>query len=244
MIDGGRVKLRKTTRRQKGQGKSKKQKRRFKTEWREVKQIIVFEMDEQGRMKKGTEPVVDGTFQGPDEIMEVLAMRLHQVGASQATVVAFRSDGAQWIWDRLDWVKKRLGLSDKQVSKGLDWCHAVHHVSLALEAVLEDVRAQGVDEIFCLGDVVGYGPNPRECVDLVMDCKLVLLGNHDQGAMFDPEGFNASAERATFTYDQIKEERYADDRGQDTHLDVGRGRNDPHGDIGGQQQRRGCGPVS
>ena len=138
MIDGGRVKLRKTTRRQKGQGKSKKQKRRFKTTWREVKQIIVFEMDEQGRMKKGTQPLFDGTFQGPNEIMEVLAMRLHQVGASQAEVVAFRCDGAPWIWDRLPWVQQRLGLSDKQVSLGLDWCHAVHHVSLALALVLQD----------------------------------------------------------------------------------------------------------
>src|SRR5207302_1652811 len=51
---------------------------------------------------------------------------------------------------------------------------------------------------YCLGDVVGYGPNPRECVDLVMKCKIVLLGNHDQGAMFDPEGFNPPAERAIF----------------------------------------------
>jgi hypothetical protein len=42
--------------------------------------------------------------------MEVLAMRLHQVGAAQANVVAFRSDGAPWIWDRLDWVIRRLGL--------------------------------------------------------------------------------------------------------------------------------------
>ena len=64
MIDGGRVKLRKTTRRQKGRGKNKTQKRRFKTVWREVKQIIVFEMDEQRRMKKGTEPIFDGTFLG------------------------------------------------------------------------------------------------------------------------------------------------------------------------------------
>jgi hypothetical protein len=144
MIDGGRVKLRKATRQQKGQGKSKMQKRRFKTEWREVKQIIVFEMDEHGRMKKGTVPIVDGTFLGPDEIMEVLAMRLHQVGAAAAKVVAFRCDGAPWIWDRLDWVKQRLGLSDKQVSKGLDWCHAVHHVSLALEPVLEDEERKRV----------------------------------------------------------------------------------------------------
>lgn len=144
MIDGGRVKLRKATRRQKGQGKTKTQKRRFKTVWREVKQIIVFEMDEQGRMKKGTEPIFDGTFLGPNEAMEVLAMRLHQVGAAQAEVVAFRCDGAPWIWDRLDWVRRRLGLSDKQVSLGLDWCHAVHHVSLALETVLQGAERKRV----------------------------------------------------------------------------------------------------
>ncbi len=34
-------------------------------------------------------------------------MRLHQVGAAQAVVVAFRSDGAPWIWERLEWVIRR-----------------------------------------------------------------------------------------------------------------------------------------
>src|SRR3954447_25056631 len=68
----------------------------------------------------------------------------------------------------------------------------------ALQAVLADIRTQGIREVYCLGDVVGYGPNPRECIDLVMESKLVLLGNHDQGAMFDPDGFNQSAERAIF----------------------------------------------
>jgi hypothetical protein len=144
MIDGGRTKVRKKTRRQKGQGKTKTQKRRFKTMWREVKQIIIFEMDEQGRMKKGTQPIFDGTFQGPDEIMEVLAMRLHQAGAAEAEVVAFRCDGAPWIWDRLAWVKTRLKLTDKQVSLGLDWCHAVHHISLALAMMLEGAERKRV----------------------------------------------------------------------------------------------------
>ena len=74
----------------------------------------------------------------------------------------------------------------------------IHSNLEALQAVLADIKSQGITEIYCLGDVVGYGPNPRECVDLVMDCKLVLMGNHDQGAMFDPDGFNASAERAIF----------------------------------------------
>jgi hypothetical protein len=144
MIDGGRTKIRKPTRKQKGQGKSKTQKRRFKTEWREVKQIIVFEMDSQGQMKKDTKPILDGTFAGPDEIMEVLALRLHQIGAAQAEVVAFRSDGAPWIWERLEWVIRRLGLSAKQVSQGLDWCHAVHHVSLALELLVDAAQRKRV----------------------------------------------------------------------------------------------------
>lgn len=140
MIDGGRTKLRKTTRKQKGHGKSKTQKRRFKTEWREPKLLIVFEMDEQGRMKKGTKPFIDGTFEGPDAAMELLTMRLHQIGASQADVVAFRADGAPWIWDRLEWVRQKLGLPKEKLSAGLDWCHAVHHISLALEQVLKGVE--------------------------------------------------------------------------------------------------------
>lgn len=75
----------------------------------------------------------------------------------------------------------------------------IHSNLEALQAVLADIEKQRVSEIYCLGDVVGYGPNPRECIDLVMKhCKMVLLGNHDQGAMFDPEGFNGPAERAIF----------------------------------------------
>jgi len=74
----------------------------------------------------------------------------------------------------------------------------IHSNLEAAQAVMADIKSLGITEVYCLGDVVGYGPNPRECVDLVMNCKIVLLGNHDQGAMFDPEGFNPSAERAIF----------------------------------------------
>ena len=73
----------------------------------------------------------------------------------------------------------------------------VHGNLEALRAVLEDIDRERVDAILCLGDVVGYGPNPCECVKLVRErCGLVLLGNHDQGALFDPDGFNSGAERA------------------------------------------------
>ena len=70
----------------------------------------------------------------------------------------------------------------------------VHGNLEALRAVLDDADRHGATDVYCLGDVVGYGPNPRECIDLVMQCRVVLLGNHDQGAMFDPDGFNGPAE--------------------------------------------------
>ena len=74
------------------------------------------------------------------------------------------------------------------------------HANLeAFEAVLADIAEKGIEEVICLGDIIGYGPNPRECIDLVIKtCQFCLLGNHDQGALFDPEGFNSSAERAIF----------------------------------------------
>ncbi len=55
------------------------------------------------------------------------------------------------------------------------------HANLhALEAVLADVAAESPDEIWCLGDVVGYGPRPNECCDLVRErAAFSLCGNHD-----------------------------------------------------------------
>jgi predicted phosphodiesterase len=75
----------------------------------------------------------------------------------------------------------------------------IHGNLEALIAVLDDISEQKIKEVYCLGDIIGYGPNPRECIDHVMDrCAVTILGNHDQAALFDPEGFNAGAERAIF----------------------------------------------
>ncbi|NIL99241.1 MAG: metallophosphoesterase [Planctomycetales bacterium] len=81
----------------------------------------------------------------------------------------------------------------------------IHSNLESLEAVLADIRDQGITEIYCLGDIVGYGPNPCQCIDQIMKCDVCLLGNHDQGALFDPEGFNTGAERAIFwTREQLE----------------------------------------
>jgi len=85
----------------------------------------------------------------------------------------------------------------------------IHSNLEALEAVLQDIESQGITEIYNLGDTVGYGPNPIECIELVRKKVTVcLLGNHDQASLFDPEGFNSSAERAIFwTRDQLEDPR-------------------------------------
>lgn len=59
------------------------------------------------------------------------------------------------------------------------------HANLdALEAVLEDLDKKNIDTIFFLGDAVGYGPNPNECIEsLVRGCKILLAGNHDWGVL-------------------------------------------------------------
>jgi diadenosine tetraphosphatase ApaH/serine/threonine PP2A family protein phosphatase len=73
----------------------------------------------------------------------------------------------------------------------------IHSNLEALRAVLEDIALHDAEAIYCLGDIIGYGPNPRECLDLAQQWPVVLLGNHDQAVMFDPSDFNPIAERAT-----------------------------------------------
>lgn len=54
----------------------------------------------------------------------------------------------------------------------------------ALDAVIADIRSRKVDEVYCLGDVVGYGGAPSECVRFVMtQCSVTVMGNHDELAV-------------------------------------------------------------
>ena len=59
------------------------------------------------------------------------------------------------------------------------------HANLhALESVLADAERESVDEVWCLGDVVGYGPKPNECCDLIRErAAISLCGNHDLASL-------------------------------------------------------------
>lgn len=74
----------------------------------------------------------------------------------------------------------------------------IHSNLAALEAVMSDAKGMSVDEYVCLGDVIGYGPDPLPCLDVVAGFRFCILGNHDLSALFDSEGFNLAAEQAVF----------------------------------------------
>ena len=75
----------------------------------------------------------------------------------------------------------------------------IHGNLEALTAVMEEIDDRQLKRIICLGDVIGYGPNPLECIDtIIARCEFSLMGNHDFAIFFEPYNFNTAAENAAF----------------------------------------------
>ena len=73
----------------------------------------------------------------------------------------------------------------------------IHGNLEGLTAVLADIDRHGYEEIYCLGDVVGYGPDPVACTDLVRRrSKVTIMGNHDEALVKGAWGFNQVARTA------------------------------------------------
>ncbi len=84
--------------------------------------------------------------------------------------------------------------------------HANYH---ALEAVLAAVDAEGVDELWCLGDTVGYGPRPNRCCAIVRErTALCLAGNHDLAVIgkLSVDEFNGDAAAAVRWTQEVLED--------------------------------------
>ena len=82
----------------------------------------------------------------------------------------------------------------------------IHSNLEALTTVLADIEKRGIETIYCLGDVIGYGPNPVECLDLIIGkTKWCVLGNHDYATLYEPTNFNYAAEQASFWTREVLE---------------------------------------
>jgi diadenosine tetraphosphatase ApaH/serine/threonine PP2A family protein phosphatase len=86
----------------------------------------------------------------------------------------------------------------------------IHSNLQALTKALEEIDAASVDSLYCLGDVVGYGGNPNECLDLIRRlASHVVRGNHDHAAIDEEiaEGFSRSGRKAaTWTRKTLTDE--------------------------------------
>lgn len=86
----------------------------------------------------------------------------------------------------------------------------IHGNLEALQAVLADIRQSGIGRIICLGDVVGYGPNPVECLNIARTFDVVLCGNHEWAVIHEPVGFHAVARQALkWTQGRLKPRWYS-----------------------------------
>lgn len=123
-MDGGRVRLR-----EKKRGpKTKKGRTRYKGAWREPKLLIIYVVNEEGKLEKSFSPFIDGCIKGPDALFQMLKGYLSSLRIQNADRVLFVADGAHWIWNRIFGLVKALGLDPKRVHELIDFYHAVEHL--------------------------------------------------------------------------------------------------------------------
>lgn len=123
-LDGGRIRIRRTKRGK----KTKKGRSRYHTDWREPKLLVIYVVNDKGRISQEFAPVIDGTLQGPDEIFRLLEFYLSQLEIAEAAKILFIADGAKWIWKRVAPLLQRLGLEGR-CRELVDFYHVVEHIN-------------------------------------------------------------------------------------------------------------------
>ncbi|HUU68771.1 MAG TPA: metallophosphoesterase family protein [Planctomycetota bacterium] len=85
----------------------------------------------------------------------------------------------------------------------------IHGNREAFKRVLADIESikPKIERIYCLGDIIGYGPNPADCLDLaIRHCNVTIRGNHEEAVLNGPVDFNPRAEAAiVWTQQKLQE---------------------------------------
>lgn len=153
-IDGGRTRMRSdmipidpiknfaktqseaTGRESQGRSKEKKRTATFQAEWKEPKLFKIYVHDDNGRVDHAYSERIDGSFGTADDIERLLAMRMYQLGVHMAKTITFNSDGAQWIWDRIDAILARAKVSPSVlIYKILDIYHASENLNKGIKGL-------------------------------------------------------------------------------------------------------------
>jgi hypothetical protein len=126
--DGGRIRIRKNKR-----GKrTSKGRRRYRTDWREPKLLIIYVVDEDGHADRCFSPFIEATLKGPDAVFGLISYYLKRLQIDRADKVIFIADGARWIWTRVKELAGSLNLAGR-IYQLVDFYHAVEHLGKVAE---------------------------------------------------------------------------------------------------------------
>ena len=126
--DGGRIRIRKNKR----GPRTQKGRRRYKTDWREPKLLIIYVVDENGRASRFFSPFIEAPLKGPDAVFGLISYYLRKLQIERADQVMFIADGARWIWTRFKELADRLNLVGR-IYQLIDFYHAVEHLGKVAE---------------------------------------------------------------------------------------------------------------
>lgn len=124
--DGGRLRIRTAK-----QGRRTKKKRaRYKTDWREPKLLIIYVVNDGGRVDRKILPLIDGTLKGTDVLFALMHIYLRSLNLSAVDQILFVADGAHWIWESLQLARGLLSLCGVQckILELIDFYHAAQHL--------------------------------------------------------------------------------------------------------------------
>ena len=147
-VDGGRSRTRNTHTERR---KRKNGRRAFEVPWREPRLITIDVLTDEGKLDPEIPPIYEADLGSADRLFDLLAGLLRMLGAHKAAEIVFVSDGADWIWDRVERLIERAGLIPERVHKILDFYHASEHISDALKACknLSDKERRAKHKALC-----------------------------------------------------------------------------------------------
>lgn len=124
-LDGGRIRSRELK-----IGRPKKEQKQvgFMTPWREPKLLVITEIDDRGKKKKGVKPLYEATMGGPEELSRLLTNLCMKLKLKEAQEIVCIGDGSAWVWGIFDTLITDLGIA-KKATQIADYYHAMEHVT-------------------------------------------------------------------------------------------------------------------
>src|SRR5438552_5552883 len=137
-LDGGRVRIRRTHRGR----KTTKGRHGFSTPWRERRLLVIDILDEQGRPDRLRLPLYDVLLGDAEAVWALLIGYVRLLGAAYADVVEFIADGAEWMWHRVERLRRLAEIPAAKLVEVLDFSHASQYLSETLATCRHMPKAQ------------------------------------------------------------------------------------------------------